>query len=99
LKLRKYFGLRKFQLRYFSILSVSLSVMAVVILLFLAVSSFIESAFVNIRLYSSIESVIAALFGGTIFILLLIRKGAFLEDELDLLPLGSKLKLFLANKK
>ena len=99
LKLHKYIGFHQLQFRYFSILGISLSTMAVIILLFLAVSSFIKPAFANFRLYSSLESVIAALLGGAIFILLLIRKGAFTEDELDLLPLGSKLKVFLANKK
>ncbi|MEH7116680.1 oligosaccharide flippase family protein [Neobacillus vireti] len=50
------------------------------------------------RLGAAVQSISAVVFGGLLFLLIIIRGGIFREEELALFPLGSKLIHFLARK-
>jgi len=50
------------------------------------------------RLGAAVQSISAVVFGGLLFLWMIIRGGVFREEELALFPLGSKLIHFLARK-
>jgi O-antigen/teichoic acid export membrane protein len=50
------------------------------------------------RIGATVQSLSAVLFGGIIFLVIILRGGVFLEQELTLFPLGSRLIHFLARR-
>lgn len=50
------------------------------------------------RIGAAFQSVSSAIFGGVLFLIVIIRGGVFLEEELFLFPLGNRLIHFMARK-
>ncbi|MED3624593.1 putative polysaccharide biosynthesis protein [Neobacillus thermocopriae] len=85
--------------RFFGVVFTAAIVMVFVLKGYLFISEFIIATLGSIsRLTVAFQSLSAVCLGAMIFTFIIIRKRVFLEEELALFPLGSKLIYFLARK-
>jgi O-antigen/teichoic acid export membrane protein len=95
IKLRKIIARPLFTVKF--IRSVMIAVIAMILFLkgYLTVTSVFHGLFVSARIAETLQAVSAALFGGLLFLGIVIRSNVFSEEDLSLFPFGSKLAVFL----
>ncbi|WP_309144710.1 polysaccharide biosynthesis protein [Bacillus sp. EB600] len=95
IKLRTIIGRPLFTWKFFR--SVILAVIVMILFLkgYLAITSVLHGLFVSVRIAETFQAVSAALFGGLLFLGIVVRSDVFSEEDLSLFPFGSKLAMFL----
>ena len=81
--------------RFYIMIGLAAFIMMVVLKSSLFLTSFIYDMGYSIRLMASIQALGAVLAGGFTYLVFVLRANLFKEDELSLLPFGSKLMAFL----
>lgn len=77
----------------FAILSMMIS-----LTLFFYVTEYMFIDFESSRLFSAIKAIMGVLFGGIVYLIMIVRGNIFTEEELLLIPFGEKLVIFLRKK-
>lgn len=95
LKLRAIMGELMINKRFYIIIGLAAFIMMMVLKSFLFLTSFIYDMGYSIRLMASIQALGAVLAGGFTYLVFVLRGNLFKEEELSLLPFGSKLMAFL----
>lgn len=85
--------------RFYVMISVAAFVMMIVLNIFLQMTDFFHEFDHSKRLLASIQALGAVILGGFSYMVIILKANLFKEDELSLLPLGSKLMVFLPKKK
>ncbi|MFS0865396.1 putative polysaccharide biosynthesis protein [Fredinandcohnia sp. 179-A 10B2 NHS] len=75
---------------------IAAAVMAVVILIYTYLLNLLDVAFISTRFFASFQALSSVIIGGFIFLFFIIRGNVFTEDELSLIPLGSKGELLIS---
>lgn len=99
IKLRTVIGIARISKQFYLTVSLSAIVMTVVLRLFLLLTDFIYEAGYSLRLMAGFQALSAVFLGGAAYLILIFRGNIFKEEELSLLPFGSKLMIFLPKKK
>ncbi|MCQ6276724.1 oligosaccharide flippase family protein [Bacillus sp. V3B] len=84
--------------RFYVMISVAAVVMMVVLNVFLQMTDFFYEFGHSKRLFASMQALGAVILGGFAYMVIILKTNLFKEDELSLLPLGSKLMVFLPKK-
>ena len=95
LKLRTIMGESMIDMRFYWMIGLAAFIMMVVLKAFLFLTSFFYDIGFSIRLMSSIQALGAVLTGGLAYLAFVLKGNIFKEEELSLLPFGSKLMAFL----
>lgn len=97
-KFKKLMVLPLFSLRFWGTVMTATIVMILFLKGYLFVTDFMIGFIDSKRVGATFQSLSAALFGGLLFLLIVIRGKAFLQQELALFPFGSKLILLMSRK-
>ncbi len=97
-KLRTMVGTALIQKRFFFTVVFASSAMIAVLQLYLYLTDFIYTLGYSARLLAGFQALTAVLFGGVVYTVFILRGNVFKEEELSLLPFGSKLIIFLPKK-
>lgn len=73
--------------------------MFILLRLYLYITDFMEPVFHSIRVLASFQAISGVVIGGIIYLFMVIKAGVFKEQDLYLLPFGSKLSFFLPKKR
>ena len=95
LKLRTIMGELMISKHFYGMIGLAALIMMVVLKAFLFLTSFLYDIDFSIRLMSSIQALGAVLTGGFTYLFFVLKGNLFKEEELALLPFGSKLMAFL----
>jgi len=98
LKFRKMTARPLFTWRFIGCVLMATVLMVLFLKGYLFVTDYVVEFFELERLGAAMQSLSAVILGGLLFLLIIIRGRVFLEEELALFPLGSKLIHFLARK-
>lgn len=97
-RLHKNIPIRFLQSRFIIVLAFSLCAMVIAVLFVQSVGYFAIDYFTGTRIFASMLSIIAALFGGIVFLISMLRGGIFTKEEIQVLPLGEKLERIVKSK-
>lgn len=95
IKLRKLIGTALIQKRLLVTVVFAVAAMMAVLQLYLFLTDFIYKLDYSVRLLAGFQSLSAVLLGGVVYMIIILRGNLFKEEELLLLPFGSKLVIFL----
>lgn len=84
--------------QFYVMISIAALIMMVVLNIFLQMTDFIYELGYSERLLASIQALAGVMLGGFSYMVIILKANVFKEDELALLPLGSKLLVFLPKK-
>ena len=84
---------------FYVMISIAAFVMMAVLNTFLQMTDFFYEFGHSKRLLASVQALGAVILGGFSYMVIILKSNLFKEDELSLLPLGSKLTVFLPKKK
>jgi len=73
--------------------------MFILLRIYLYITDFMEPLLNSIRLLASFQALSGSVIGGIIYLFMVIRAGIFQEQDLHLLPFGSRLSFFLPKKR
>ncbi|GKU85012.1 oligosaccharide flippase family protein [Niallia sp. NCCP-28] len=73
-------------------------IMFMLLKLYLYITNFIEPIFHSIRVLASFQAISGVAIGGIVYLFIVMKADIFKEQDLNLLPLGSKLSYFLPRK-
>lgn len=94
-KLHKWMGTYLLPIDYYLKNGLVAIVMIVILHLFLYLTNFIYSLIDSERLWASFQALVGVSIGGLIYVVMIIKTNLLKENELSLLPFGSKLMIFL----
>lgn len=95
IKLRIMIGTALVKKHFFFTVVFAAAAMIAVLQLYLYLTDFIYSLGHSVRLLAGFQSLSAVLLGGVVYTIFILRGNVFKEEELLLLPFGSKLMIFL----
>lgn len=95
IKLRTMVGIAVMTKKFYLIAALAVFVMMSVLQLYLFFTDFIYLTGYSERLLAGIQAVSSVLLGGAVYLIVILRGRVFTEEELSLLPFGSKLMMFL----
>jgi O-antigen/teichoic acid export membrane protein len=98
MKLRKIVNQPLVTVKFLKSMLMAAFVMVLFLKGYLAVTNVFPGIFISARLAEAFRALSAAVFGGLLFLLIVIRSHVFSEEDLALFPFGSKLGLLLKRK-
>jgi PST family polysaccharide transporter len=98
IKLRTMIGTVLMQKRFFITVVFAAAAMIAVLQLYLYLTDFIYTLGYSARLVAGFQALTAVIVGGVVYTIFILRGNVFKEEELSLLPFGSKLMIFLPKK-
>ncbi|PKG22506.1 putative polysaccharide biosynthesis protein [Niallia nealsonii] len=81
------------------VIGYSAIVMFILLKLYLYITNFMEPLFHSIRILASFQAMSGVAIGGIVYLFIVMKADIFKEQDLQLLPLGSKLSFFLPTKR
>jgi O-antigen/teichoic acid export membrane protein len=98
-KLRKIVSQPLVTVKFIKSMIIAVVVMVLFLKGYLALTNLFPGIFISARLAEAFRALSAAVFGGLLFLLIVIRSNVFSEEDLTFFPFGSKLRLFVKRKK
>ncbi|CAM3781833.1 putative polysaccharide biosynthesis protein [Cytobacillus oceanisediminis] len=96
-KLRSYLKISLFPIRFLFVICMAAVIMAIVLQLYLQATGMFAD-FEHDRLYTGFQALSAVVLGGFTYLFIVFKGNTFKEEELALLPFGSKLMFLLPKK-
>jgi O-antigen/teichoic acid export membrane protein len=84
--------------KFYLMVAIAAVAMIICLKIFLFVSDFVFWSFFPERIAAALQALSAAVFGGILFLFIIIRGKVFRDEELTLFPFGSKLRLLMAKE-
>ncbi|MDP4156968.1 MAG: polysaccharide biosynthesis C-terminal domain-containing protein, partial [Bacillota bacterium] len=94
-KLQKIVGQPLVSVGFLKSMAIAVIVMVLFLKGYLAITNVFPGIFISARLAEAFRALSAAVFGGLLFLWIVIRSNVFSEEDLSLFPFGSKLGLLL----